>query len=152
MLPESPPHPSHRVYMIHYSNAHTPRISLADGKHTGLAFISKSTIYFIIVSQSAVKFRNALDMRSLQSILCLFTWRLPKESKTKKFLTESDSFFTIVQDEKVTFQSCFHPFLQCGNITVVHFLDFHTRHLSIGAKQSSHPWIYPSGSKLCQRC
>ena len=71
MLPKSPP--THRVYMIHYSNAHTPRISLADGKHTGLAYISKSTIYFIIVSQSAVKFRNALDMRSLQSILCLFT-------------------------------------------------------------------------------
>ena len=46
MLPESPPHPSHRVYMIHYSNAHTQRISLVDGKHTRLAFISKSTSSF----------------------------------------------------------------------------------------------------------
>ena len=45
--------PTHRVYMIHYSNAHTLRISRADGKHTGLAFILKSTSSFTIVSQSA---------------------------------------------------------------------------------------------------
>ena len=38
----SRPSRPHRVYMIHYSNAHTQRISRADGKHTGLAFILKS--------------------------------------------------------------------------------------------------------------
>ena len=53
MLSKSPPDPTHRVYMIHYSNAHTLRISRADGKHTGLAFILKSTSSATIVSQSA---------------------------------------------------------------------------------------------------
>ena len=151
------PHPpTHRVYMIHYSNAHTPRISLADGKHT--AFISKSTIYFIIVSQSAVKFRNALDMRSLQSILCLFTWRLPKESKIRQRSSKQSP--TPLQltncKEKVTFQSCFHPFLQCSNITVVHFLDFHTRHCQLEqSKVLTRGYILQvqtSAGKLCQLC